>query len=226
MMPWPDLWLYMVACVLLVLTPGPNLLYLISRTLCQGRAAGVVSLAGTTTGFLVHIVAAALGLSVVFVTIPVALRRRALGGRRVPALSRVGRGAAARRRRPVRRAATCRRVSPAGRSIAPGSSPASSTRRSRCSTSRCSRSSSTRRAAACWRSRCCSGAIADRDRRRRRPPVRARRRAGRALARGPPGVGGGAALGARRRVRGDRREARARRAAMNRAGRTETQACC
>jgi threonine/homoserine/homoserine lactone efflux protein len=71
MMPWPDLWLYMVACVLLVLTPGPNLLYLISRTLCQGRAAGVVSLAGTTTGFLVHIVAAALGLSVVFVTIPV-----------------------------------------------------------------------------------------------------------------------------------------------------------
>ena len=63
--------LFVVASVLLVLTPGPNLLYLISRTLCQGRAAGVVSLAGTTTGFLVHVVAAALGLSVVFVTIPV-----------------------------------------------------------------------------------------------------------------------------------------------------------
>ncbi len=71
MMPWSDLWLFVVACVLLVLTPGPNLLYLISRTLCQGRMAGVVSLAGTTTGFLVHIVAAALGLSAVFVTIPV-----------------------------------------------------------------------------------------------------------------------------------------------------------
>ena len=71
MMPWSDFWLYVVACVLLVLTPGPNLLYLVSRTLCQGRAAGVVSLAGTTTGFVVHVVAAALGLSVVFVTIPV-----------------------------------------------------------------------------------------------------------------------------------------------------------
>ncbi len=71
MIPWDNLWLFVVASVLLVLTPGPNLLYLISRTLCQGRAAGVVSLAGTTTGFLVHIVAAALGLSAVFVAIPV-----------------------------------------------------------------------------------------------------------------------------------------------------------
>jgi threonine/homoserine/homoserine lactone efflux protein len=71
MIPWDNLWLFVVASVLLVLTPGPNLLYLISRTLCQGRAAGVVSLAGTTTGFLVHIVAAALGLSAVFIAIPV-----------------------------------------------------------------------------------------------------------------------------------------------------------
>lgn len=66
-----NLWLFVVACVLLVLTPGPNLMYLISRTLCQGRAAGLVSLAGTTTGFLVHVVAAALGLSAVFVAIPI-----------------------------------------------------------------------------------------------------------------------------------------------------------
>ena len=64
--------LFVVASVLLVLTPGPNLLYLISRTLCQGRAAGLESLAGTTTGFVVHILAAALGLSAVFVAVPVA----------------------------------------------------------------------------------------------------------------------------------------------------------
>jgi threonine/homoserine/homoserine lactone efflux protein len=64
--------LFAVASVLLVLTPGPNLLYLISRTLCQGRAAGLVSLAGTTAGFIVHILAAALGLSAVFVAFPVA----------------------------------------------------------------------------------------------------------------------------------------------------------
>lgn len=64
--------LFVAASVLLVLTPGPNLLYLVSRTLCQGRAAGIVSLAGTTTGFMVHIVAAALGLSAVLVAVPMA----------------------------------------------------------------------------------------------------------------------------------------------------------
>jgi threonine/homoserine/homoserine lactone efflux protein len=47
-------------------------LYLISRTLCQGTAAGLVSLAGTTTGFVFHILAAALGLSAVFIAVPVA----------------------------------------------------------------------------------------------------------------------------------------------------------
>ena len=67
-----NLLLFAIASVLLVLTPGPNLLYLMSRTLAQGRAAGLVSMAGTTTGFVVHIVAASLGLSAVFVAVPVA----------------------------------------------------------------------------------------------------------------------------------------------------------
>ena len=64
--------LFLVASILLVLTPGPNLLYLISRTLCQGRKAGIVSLAGTTSGCMVHIVAASLGLSAVFIAVPIA----------------------------------------------------------------------------------------------------------------------------------------------------------
>jgi len=64
--------LFVAASVLLVLTPGPNLLYLLSRTLCQGRRAGIVSLAGTATGFGFHILAAALGLSAVFLAVPVA----------------------------------------------------------------------------------------------------------------------------------------------------------
>jgi len=63
--------LFVAACVMLVLTPGPNLLYLISRTLCQGRSAGLVSLAGTASGFIVHILAAALGLSAVLIAVPV-----------------------------------------------------------------------------------------------------------------------------------------------------------
>ena len=70
-MPATDtLALFAAASVLLALTPGPNLLYLVSRTLCQGRRAGVVSLAGTSLGFLFHLLAAALGLSAVFVGVP------------------------------------------------------------------------------------------------------------------------------------------------------------
>jgi len=67
-----NLLLFAFASVLLVLTPGPNLLYLISRTLAQGRAAGLVSMAGTSSGFVVHILAASLGLSAVFLAVPVA----------------------------------------------------------------------------------------------------------------------------------------------------------
>ena len=70
MIPLDSLALYTVACVLLVLTPGPNLMYLISRTLCQGRTAGIVSLAGTTSGLLFYAVAAAFGLTAVFVAVP------------------------------------------------------------------------------------------------------------------------------------------------------------
>lgn len=66
-------WLvFVVACVALVATPGPNLLYLVSRTLVQGRGAGLVSLAGTSTGSLLHILAAAFGLSALLAAVPYA----------------------------------------------------------------------------------------------------------------------------------------------------------
>ncbi len=65
-----NLALFALASVLLALTPGPNLLYLVSRTLCQGRRAGIVSLAGTSLGFVFHVLAAALGLSAIFLTVP------------------------------------------------------------------------------------------------------------------------------------------------------------
>ena len=71
MIPLDSLALYAVASVMLALTPGPNLMYLISRTLCQGRTAGVVSLAGTTSGLLFYAVGTALGLTAVFVAVPV-----------------------------------------------------------------------------------------------------------------------------------------------------------
>jgi threonine/homoserine/homoserine lactone efflux protein len=54
----------------IVLTPGPNMIYLVSRSLSQGRRAGLVSLLGTLTGFAVYMVLANLGLGGVFLTVP------------------------------------------------------------------------------------------------------------------------------------------------------------
>jgi threonine/homoserine/homoserine lactone efflux protein len=66
-------WLIFAAAALgLVLTPGPNMLYLLSRSICQGRRAGVISLAGVVTGFLFHIVCAAAGLTALLLTVPLA----------------------------------------------------------------------------------------------------------------------------------------------------------
>jgi threonine/homoserine/homoserine lactone efflux protein len=67
-----DLALFALAALVLAITPGPNMLYLVSRTLCQGRAAGIVSLAGTTLGFFFHALAAAFGLTAVLLAVPLA----------------------------------------------------------------------------------------------------------------------------------------------------------
>jgi len=68
-----DTWLlFCLACVALAATPGPNMLFLVSRTLAQGRAAGFVSLAGTSSGFALHALAAAFGLSALLAAIALA----------------------------------------------------------------------------------------------------------------------------------------------------------
>ncbi|WP_129841163.1 LysE family translocator [Streptomyces sp. RFCAC02] len=54
----------------MVLTPGPNMLYLVSRSITQGRRAGVVSLGGVAAGFLVYLLATNLGLSAVLTAVP------------------------------------------------------------------------------------------------------------------------------------------------------------
>jgi threonine/homoserine/homoserine lactone efflux protein len=54
----------------MVLTPGPNMMYLVSRSITQGRRAGTVSLAGVAVGFLVYLTAANLGLSLIFLAVP------------------------------------------------------------------------------------------------------------------------------------------------------------
>src|SRR5690606_32440068 len=54
----------------MVLTPGPNMLYLVSRSLGQGWRAGMYSLGGTILGFVVYLVLANLGLAAVFLLVP------------------------------------------------------------------------------------------------------------------------------------------------------------
>ncbi len=54
----------------MVLTPGPNMMYLVSRSITQGRRAGLISLSGVAVGFLVYLSATNLGLSAMFVAVP------------------------------------------------------------------------------------------------------------------------------------------------------------
>ena len=54
------------------LIPGPNMFYLASRSITQGRGAGLISLAGVAVGFGVYLGAAVAGLAAVFAVVPVA----------------------------------------------------------------------------------------------------------------------------------------------------------
>ncbi|MFJ4999672.1 LysE family translocator [Microbacterium sp. NPDC088619] len=54
----------------LALTPGPNMMYLVSRSIGQGWRAGMISLSGTAVGFVVYMLMANLGLAAVFVVVP------------------------------------------------------------------------------------------------------------------------------------------------------------
>src|SRR5262249_61836580 len=56
----------------IVLTPGPNMIYVISRSLTQGPAAGLVSLGGVALGFVVYMLCAAFGITALLLAIPFA----------------------------------------------------------------------------------------------------------------------------------------------------------
>ncbi|TFV40013.1 LysE family translocator [Bradyrhizobium frederickii] len=56
----------------LVLTPGPNMIYLISRSITQGPAAGIVSLGGVALGFVFYMLCAAFGITALLLAIPFA----------------------------------------------------------------------------------------------------------------------------------------------------------
>ena len=60
--------IFVVTAVVLIVTPGPAVLYVAARSIDQGRMAGIVSTLGIGTGTLVHVAAAALGISALLVS--------------------------------------------------------------------------------------------------------------------------------------------------------------
>jgi threonine/homoserine/homoserine lactone efflux protein len=74
--------LYAFAAVALgmALTPGPNMIYLISRSICQGRKAGLISLAGVALGFVFYMLCAAFGITALLMAVPFAYDALRFGG--------------------------------------------------------------------------------------------------------------------------------------------------
>jgi threonine/homoserine/homoserine lactone efflux protein len=64
----------------MVLTPGPNMAYLVSRSICQGRMAGLISLGGVVTGFLVYMLLTAYGITALQLAVPIAYDALRLAG--------------------------------------------------------------------------------------------------------------------------------------------------
>jgi threonine/homoserine/homoserine lactone efflux protein len=60
--------LFLVSCILLNITPGQDTMYILGRSIAQGRKAGIISVFGIMTGVLVHTLLAAFGLSVILAT--------------------------------------------------------------------------------------------------------------------------------------------------------------
>lgn len=64
----------------MVLTPGPNMIYLISRSITQGAGAGLVSLAGVALGFIFYMLCAAFGITALIFAVPYAYDALRLAG--------------------------------------------------------------------------------------------------------------------------------------------------
>ena len=72
MLTLSEIYWFALAALVLGLTPGPNMAYCLSRTVCHGRMAGLISLAGILAAYGVHVLATALGLSAVLIASPAA----------------------------------------------------------------------------------------------------------------------------------------------------------
>ncbi|WP_176052383.1 LysE family translocator [Paraburkholderia caribensis] len=71
---------FAVVALGMALTPGPNMIYLISRSICQGRVAGLISLGGVALGFVVYMFCAAFGITALLLAVPFAYDTLRFGG--------------------------------------------------------------------------------------------------------------------------------------------------
>ena len=72
-MPTPTgLIAFALIALTLVCAPGPNMIYLVSRSICQGPKAGLISLGGVGVGFIIYMLLAAFGLTAMIIAVPFA----------------------------------------------------------------------------------------------------------------------------------------------------------
>lgn len=72
MIPFHELLFFVLAALVLVISPGPNMIYLISKSITQGKKSGMISLVGIVCGFLFHIIMVSFGLTAVLLAVPLA----------------------------------------------------------------------------------------------------------------------------------------------------------
>ncbi|MEJ5106335.1 LysE family translocator [Chryseobacterium sp. MYb328] len=72
MIPLQDLSFFILAALILVISPGPNMIYLISKSITQGKKSGFISLMGVVCGFMFHIIMVSFGLTAVLLAVPLA----------------------------------------------------------------------------------------------------------------------------------------------------------
>jgi threonine/homoserine/homoserine lactone efflux protein len=75
-----NLFMFGLVALGMVLTPGPNMIYLISRSICQGKSAGLISLGGVALGFVFYMLCAAFGITAFVFAVPYAYDTLRLGG--------------------------------------------------------------------------------------------------------------------------------------------------
>lgn len=72
MIPFQELPFFMIAALILAISPGPNMIYLVSKSITQGKKSGFISLTGVICGFIFHIIMVSFGLTAVLLAVPFA----------------------------------------------------------------------------------------------------------------------------------------------------------